>query len=300
MASPSVDVVIPVFNGERFLEQAIASVLDQSLVPAKVLVVDDGSTDSSREIAMRFGNPVSCLAQANQGPSAARNRGIAAASSEWVAFLDADDYWMPGRLERMLDVVERNPDVDFIYTGLTRIAADGSEEPLRAVSPDRIRERLRYDCPIFPSTVMARRSLLSSHPWSTEFRSSEDWWLFYRLSRQANFAAIEQPTVVHRLHDKSLTHRDWRSVLHYAQRVAARIQEDFSGFERIRLKRKVDARLLASAALAARSESPRTSLGYITGSLLAWPFPGLISSRYKLFLLMLAKSLGSGAPQVRT
>ncbi|MCA9056709.1 MAG: glycosyltransferase family 2 protein, partial [Planctomycetaceae bacterium] len=150
MASPSVDVVIPVFNGERFLEQAIASVLDQSLVPAKVLVVDDGSTDSSREIAMRFGNPVSCLAQANQGPSAARNRGIAAASSEWVAFLDADDYWMPGRLERMLDVVERNPDVDFVYTGLTRIAADGSEEPLRAVSPDRIRERLRYDCPIFP------------------------------------------------------------------------------------------------------------------------------------------------------
>ena len=89
-------------------------------------------------------------------------------------------------------------------------------------------------------------------------------------------------------------------MLHYAQRVAARIQEDFSGFERIRLKRKVDARLLASAALAARSESPRTSLGYITGSLLAWPFPGLISSRYKLFLLMLAKSLGSGAPQVRT
>lgn len=291
MDNSRISVVIPVFNGERYLAQAIASALEQTLPPHQVIVVDDGSTDSSREIAASFGDPVTLSVQANQGPSAARNLGAAQSSGDWIAFLDADDYWQPGKLAQQVAVIEADPDVDFVYSGWLTLSDSGAAESVRAKSPEWVKKRLAYQCPLIPSTVMARRSLMLRYPWSTFFRSSEDWWLFYQLSKAAKFAGIEEPTTFYRLHDESLTHRDWRSVLKYALLVAAEIQRDFTGIERARLKRTVHGRLLASAALAAREQGSAGSLGLITRSLLAWPFPGIPMARHKVFLKMLMQRL---------
>lgn len=95
---PTVSVIIPVYNGERFLAEAIRSALDQTLSPAEIIVIDDGSTDASAEVARGFGPPVRVLAQANLGPAAARNLGVAHAAGDLLAFLDADDLWMPEKL----------------------------------------------------------------------------------------------------------------------------------------------------------------------------------------------------------
>ena len=90
-----VSCVIPVFNGERFLAAAIDSVLAQSLSEIEIIVVDDGSTDGTRDVLDRFGARVVYIHQANAGPASARNNGIRHASGEFIAFLDSDDLWHP-------------------------------------------------------------------------------------------------------------------------------------------------------------------------------------------------------------
>ncbi|MCX7670338.1 MAG: glycosyltransferase family 2 protein [Anaerolineae bacterium] len=99
---PHISVIIPVYNGERFLAEAIRSVLDQTLPPDEIIVVDDGSTDGSAQVVERLRLhapiPISYHYQSNRGPSAARNRGLELARGEFIAFLDADDLWPPGKL----------------------------------------------------------------------------------------------------------------------------------------------------------------------------------------------------------
>ena len=291
MTQPTISVVIVVFNGERYLRQAIESALDQTCPPHEIVVIDDGSTDSSAAIANSFGNKVICKAQQNQGPSAARNFGTEVSSGEWIAYLDADDYWLPTKLEQQIAVAQREPSVDLIYTGRTEVYEDGRSAVFFGKEPSWNKRTLRFRNPMFPTTVLVRRSVALKHPWDVSLRSSVDWWFFYELSKVAEFAVVPGSTAVYRMHSESLTQRDWRSVLHYAQRVAAKIQEDFSGFERWMLKRRVDCRLLSSAAISARTQESRESLPLITRSIVTWPFPDVWPARYKLFLKMLYQSL---------
>ena len=97
-----ISVVIPVYNAEKFLERALHSVVSQTAPVHEIVVVDDGSTDGSRAVAERFGSRVRCVRQENAGVSAARNRGIEESTGEWIAFLDADDEWLPFKIERQV------------------------------------------------------------------------------------------------------------------------------------------------------------------------------------------------------
>ena len=119
-----VSVVLPVYNGERYLKEAIDSVLAQRHRPLEILVVDDGSTDDSGEIAQRY-SEVQYHRQDNQGPSAARNRGIQMARGEFVAFIDADDLWPEDKLHWQLQVLHQHPDCQMslgtvLWEGLKR------------------------------------------------------------------------------------------------------------------------------------------------------------------------------------
>lgn len=101
--------VIPVYNGASYLGAAVASILAQSYRPLEVIVVDDGSTDATGEVARAFGEPVRYVRQDNAGPAAARNRGIAEARGEFIAFLDADDLWYPDKLTRQIGELRADP-----------------------------------------------------------------------------------------------------------------------------------------------------------------------------------------------
>lgn len=109
LQAPTIAVVIPAFDAESFLGRAISSALEQTLAPREIVVVDDGSSDGTGEIARGFGPPVRCVRQANRGAAGARNRGIEEAQSDYVAFLDADDEWLSDHLERALEVLQRHP-----------------------------------------------------------------------------------------------------------------------------------------------------------------------------------------------
>ena len=101
--------VVPVHNGELYLAEAIESILGQSHAEIEVIVVDDGSTDGSADLARSFGDPVRVVAQERRGPDGARNRGILEARGELIAFLDADDLFRPGKLSRQLHALEGSP-----------------------------------------------------------------------------------------------------------------------------------------------------------------------------------------------
>lgn len=115
-----VSVVIPAYNAERFVKDAVESVLAQTAVDrvAEILVIDDGSSDGTSSAAASVSAPAGCelrvVWQDNAGPSAARNKGLDLATSRWVAFLDVDDTWLPTKLEKQLAVIDRHPDVRFL------------------------------------------------------------------------------------------------------------------------------------------------------------------------------------------
>lgn len=150
--SVSLSVVIPVRDGERYLAEAIASVLRQRPAPAEVLVVDDGSTDGSAAVAASFGDVVRCLPQPPRGIAAARNRGVAEARGTHLAFLDADDLWDDDRIAPQLALLEGPPEADLVG-GLV-------EQFLSPDLPPDAAARLR--CPpgrepaLLPGTVLVR------------------------------------------------------------------------------------------------------------------------------------------------
>ncbi len=112
-SAPEVSFVVPVHNGANYLAECLQSILAQTVPALEVLVVDDGSTDASAEMAMSFGAPVMCLRQPNRGQAAARNRGVREARGELVAFLDADDTIPPYKLERQLQRFRARADLQF-------------------------------------------------------------------------------------------------------------------------------------------------------------------------------------------
>jgi len=112
MKKPLISCIIPVFNGERYLTEGLDSILAQTYRPIEIIVVDDGSTDGTRELVASYGDQVRYLWQPNSGPATARNQGLSAASGEFVAFLDADDLWHPEKLERQMARFDARPELD--------------------------------------------------------------------------------------------------------------------------------------------------------------------------------------------
>ncbi len=132
MSEPLVSVVMPVFNGERFLAEAIGSVLAQEYRRHEVIVVDDGSTDGSAAIACAL--PVHYLWQPNRGVAAARNAGLAAARGDLIGFLDQDDVWLPHKLREQVTFLLERPSVDIVISPM-EIALEPGATPLRWFKP---------------------------------------------------------------------------------------------------------------------------------------------------------------------
>ena len=120
-----VSVIIPCYNAARFLPQAIESVLAQTCRSFEILIVDDGSTDDTAQLAASYGDRIRYSYQENQGAAAARNLGITRARGDFIAFLDADDIWLPAKLEMQLQLFDRDPSLGAVYTDCYSIDENG-------------------------------------------------------------------------------------------------------------------------------------------------------------------------------
>lgn len=182
-----VDVVIPCYNQGHFVGEAIASALAQTYRPLDVVVVDDGSTDATAEVAGRYAG-VRCVRQVNRGLPAARNTGLASGRREYVVFLDADDRLLPGALDAGAAALDRHADAAFAVGRHRRIDADGRPLPTPArvrVDNDHYVSLVRRCWIQMPATVMYRRSVLEAiGGFDPTFQHAEDYELYLRISRR--------------------------------------------------------------------------------------------------------------------
>ncbi len=191
--SQRISVVIPLYNKEAEVERALRSVLAQSLAPREVVVVDDGSTDGSVAVVERIleechDTPIRFVRQANSGVSAARNRGIAEATGEYIALLDADDWWLSGYLAEVCRLMEYYPSADSYSTAFD-IVNNGKRTPAPVPEAegwvDPAEEALKGRYAVIPSTATLKREvLLSIGGFPEGMRIGEDQWLWVRMMQQ--------------------------------------------------------------------------------------------------------------------
>jgi glycosyltransferase involved in cell wall biosynthesis len=215
MPSPYASVLIDTYNHERFIEQAIVSVLEQDVSPAEmeVIVVDDGSTDNTPAIVRKFLPRVRCLRKENGGQASAFNAGVAEARGEIIAFLDGDDWWAPGKLRRVMDIMAADPAlgmvghsfVESFAGGRERVIAHGSLERLRLTSiPAAQAFRLRR-CYFGTSRLTLRREIARKVlpvPETLVFEADE--YLFTVAAALAECVILPDPLTYYRIHGGNL------------------------------------------------------------------------------------------------
>jgi len=170
-----ISVVIPVFNGAAYIAQAIDSVLAQTMAADEILVVDDGSSDSTREIVRRYKHPVRYLAQSNRGAAAARNLGIRESKGDLLAFLDADDVWLPEKLALQSAALAEDTSVDLIFCQMVQFRSP-------ELPPDRASALFCDEAPhraLLCSCLLARKTAFDRAGLMQEDRKCEflDWYL---------------------------------------------------------------------------------------------------------------------------
>jgi glycosyltransferase involved in cell wall biosynthesis len=202
--SPLISCIVPVFNGERYLAEALESVLTQTHRPIELIVVDDGSTDRTAEILAAFGARIRSLWQPNTGPAAARNLGLREARGGFIAFQDADDIWHPEKLTRQMERFRARPELDISVTGVQNFW----EPALRDDDPryQDLRNRVPwpgYCCP----TMLARRGVFEVvGSFNNAMRSASDDEWFIRAAEQKVIVELLPAVLLRRrLHSSNLT-----------------------------------------------------------------------------------------------
>lgn len=221
VAKLRVSAVIPTYNRAAFLPAAVASIRDQTYPCDEVVIVDDGSSDNTAEVVAALGDGIRYVRQANAGPAAARNRGIREATGELVAFLDTDDRWLPNKLQRQVEIFQREPDVALVSADMAIEDAAGkrivesnfARRGLRALFteldgrpvPDAPRRLLKVNF-INTSTAVARRGvLLDLDGFDTRLRFGEDLELWLRIAARHPIACVPSVEEIRVEHESNVT-----------------------------------------------------------------------------------------------
>ncbi|QDS88347.1 Hyaluronan synthase [Rosistilla ulvae] len=201
MNDSTISVVIPCYNGASYLDETLRSALAQTHRPLEILLVDDGSTDNSVEIAESFAPHVTVYRQPNSGESVARNRGIELAKGDFVAFLDADDLWEPNKLEAQISQFNRVPELSCVYTDfcllVNGVPVEAPARPESHSAPGFQTKMLLEWC-VLPSTALVRRELAARVRFPEHVRDSEDIIFFLELRNLGPFSRIADPLTFYR------------------------------------------------------------------------------------------------------
>jgi glycosyltransferase involved in cell wall biosynthesis len=202
-ATPLISCIVPVYNGQAYLGEALASIFGQSYRPLEVIVVDDGSTDGTQQVLAEYADRVTCLWQPNAGPAAARNLGVEAMQGEFVAFLDADDLWHPEKLARQMARFQDRPELELSLTHVTNFCPPElvADETWR--DPRYHRPWQGYACQTLLTRAETFRSVGQFDP---ALRLGEDIDWFLRAREQGRLIELLPDVLVHRrLHQHNLT-----------------------------------------------------------------------------------------------
>jgi len=208
MGKPKVSVIIPTYNCDRYIAEAVESVLNQkNFDDYEIIVIDDGSQDNTEAVLKAY-EKVNYVYQKNQGVALARNHGIELAKGELIAFLDADDYFLRGKLAAQVRIFEEQPELGIVHSGWRRVDPEGkalmSVRPWRDVPQLNLENWLRWK-PVLPSAMMFRRHWLKQvGGFNPKYPPAEDTELVLRLALAGCEAAwLRRVTVCYRQHESS-------------------------------------------------------------------------------------------------
>ncbi len=209
---PLVSVIVPSYNYLRFIDKCLESVISQDYPNIEVIVVDDGSTDGSLEYLGTLGGPIKVLRQKNQGVSTARNHGLLESKGEFVAFLDADDFWDPSKISKQVNTA-LSADVDLVYAGVVLVASDGITAtgvispqfsgdcaPYFRRFPTRAIVTLGTSNALFRKAVLAQSGILDS-----KLSISADWDFFRRYCDYGKVAVLNEQLTFYRQHPENMS-----------------------------------------------------------------------------------------------
>lgn len=209
ISTPLVSTIIPTYNRENLVGEAIESVLDQSYRNVEVVVVDDGSTDGTVERLKQYDNRIKLIVQRNSGPAAARNRGIAASSGDFVAFLDSDDLWLPTKLEKQIAVL-RNAE-SALACCLCNIRMSRHDRETTSFDLAWLRSEINEGVWLNPAEVLGSRFVLFNQGavvprevlervggYNEKYRLLEDYEFALRLSLEGAWGFVQEPLVTYR------------------------------------------------------------------------------------------------------
>ena len=208
-----ISVIIPSYNRAHLLTRCLNSVISQNYAPFEIIVVDDGSTDTTRSLAQRDYAGIKLISQTNKGVSAARNAGIRAAKGDWLAFLDSDDTWSPGKLGRQIQLIEKSPGSNIVHTDEIWIRNGVRINPQR--------KHRKYGgsifkyclplCVISPSSVIIHRSVFEQVGLFDEtLPACEDYDLWLRICARMPVLFIREPLITkYGGHSDQLSTRYW-------------------------------------------------------------------------------------------
>lgn len=209
---PKISVVMPVYNGEAYIQDALNSVLAQTLTDFELIVVNDGSTDDTLSIVQSYDDPrIRVLShQVNRGIAFSRNEGVDAANGQYIAMLDSDDVAIPNRLEVQAAFLDEHWDVGIVGSWVEVVGEDGfsSGDIWRfETSSDRLPVALLFHNCFAQSSVMMRRDLLGKSPYRQAYPPAEDYDLWTQLATVTRLANIPRPLVQYRYHSEGTSRK---------------------------------------------------------------------------------------------
>jgi glycosyltransferase involved in cell wall biosynthesis len=275
--TPRVSVVIATYNYARFVAGALESALGQTFRDLEVIVVDDGSTDDTTAVVRAFlaDGRLRYVRADHRGQPQVKNAGVRLARAPLVAFLDADDLWMPTKLERQVGLFESDPGLGLVYA--RRLLIDEQGWPLEYEQPELYRGDVAG--PLFArnfvcfSSAVARREVLEREGLFDEgLELAIDFDLWLRVARHYRFDYVDEPLVQYRVGHASLSRRQ-EERLRGVLRIMARFLDERGGRERVRpaVARRAFADMYCDLAVATAGRSRWLSLGWILRALAACP-----------------------------
>lgn len=270
-----VSVIIPSYNQGQFLGKAIQSILDQDYADIEVIVVNDGSTDDTRQVAAGFGKYITYVEQPNKGAASARNLGIRNSSGEYIAFLDADDVSLPGRLRLEAEILNTHHETGLVATDAYLIDSKGQILGLKSElsGVPRNANDFRWETVEYcatTSTVMVRRKYFEEVGLFEEripCAGGEDWLAWVRMSLSCSMVYLNIPTIYYRLHEANITRS--QGFINHQNRVASHLAITWDRFSTYPAHFR--AKLLFYRFATAWHESKRTAAIYFLRALATDP-----------------------------
>lgn len=299
----TVSVIIPTYNRSHFVVRAIQSVLDQTIRDFEIIVVDDGSTDNTKEVLdFCYGDKIRYFYQERSGASAARNRGFDSSLGKYIHFLDSDDYFLPNSIEEKFNILEQKPDLGWVFSDCYYINPGkpgfiGTNKNIK-----KTRKALHSNKDVFDlmlrcyfvdtDTVMMRRTCIESiGGWDEKLESFEDADFFYRMASQYRAGFVDAPLVVetHGEKDSITFDRDryYRGLIQLIEKTKMNFPKETAkaGYPSGRLQADI-LNYLGSKAIG--NNQPGNASNFFLKSIKACPFQKAV---YKLFLTSVYKML---------